>query len=481
VTRPRIGRLFPTGRREFLRRAGSGCGLLALAALLRDDTARKAEGEPEPSPAEGPPHAPAGPSGARPPHFPARARSVIWLFMEGGPSGLDLFDPKPELTRRDGEPLEGIVTNFGTPGPLLASPFTFARHGQSGAPVADVYPSIARCVDDLAFVRSCRAESAIHGTAMYQMNTGVPRTGYPSAGAWVTYGLGSENRNLPGFVVMAPGSGKGGPANWGAGFLPSSHQGTVVHPGGAAGFDFAPPTDLGSGGQRAMLDLAASLNRARAARHPGDAELEARIASFELAFRMQAEAPEALDLSRETRQTHALYGIGTGPSDAFGRKCLAARRLVERGVRFVQVYSDADWDAHLRLKANHEARCAETDVPIAGLLTDLKRRGLLASTLVIWGGEFGRLPISQGSDGRDHNPHGFLVWMAGGGVKGGVSYGETDELGYKAAADPVSVHDLHATVLHLLGLDHKRLTYTHSGRQFRLTDVSGEVLTKVLA
>jgi hypothetical protein len=407
---------------------------------------------------------------------------VIWLFMEGGPSGLDLFDPKPELTKRSGERLDGIVTNSGDPGPLMASPFAFTRHGGSGAPVSELYPNVARCVDDLAFVRSCRAESAIHGPAIYQMNTGLPRSGYPSAGAWVTYGLGSENRSLPGFVVMAPASSRGGAVGWGAGFLPASYQGTLVRPGGgAASLGLARPPDLGAGGQRAMLDLAARLNGAHAARHPGGDELEARIDSFELAFRMQTEAPEALDLSRETRATHALYGTDSAPTDAFGRKCLAARRLVERGVRFVQVYSDGDWDAHKDLKTNHEGRCAETDVPIAGLLTDLKRRGLLETTLVIWGGEFGRTPTSEGSAGRDHNPHGFLVWMAGGGVRGGVSYGETDELGYQAVTDPVSVHDLHATILHLLGLDHKRLTYTHNGRPFRLTDVSGEVLTKILA
>jgi hypothetical protein len=314
---------------------------------------------------------------------------------------------------------------------------------------------------------------------MYQMNTGVPRPGLPSAGAWVTYGLGSESRNLPGFVVMAPGVGKGGPANWGAGFLPASYQGTLLRTQGQAILNLRRPADVGPADQRRMLDLAARLNAGHARGHPGEADLLARIESFELAYRMQMEAPDVLDVSRETPATRKLYGIDRGNS--FGLKCLLARRFVERGVRFVQVYSNDEWDAHGSIVDNHNARCAETDVPIAGLLTDLKQRGLLDSTLVVWGGEFGRMPVSEGGKGRDHNPHGFLVWLAGGGVKGGVSHGETDEIGWKAAVDPVSVHDLHATMLHLLGIDHERLTYRHNGRAFRLTDVSGSVIRKVLA
>jgi hypothetical protein len=446
-----------TNRREFLRRAGSGLGMLALADLLD-------AGEPHPG------------------HFPAKAKSVIWLFMEGGPSGFDLFDPKPELQKRHGQRLPGIETHFGNPGPLLKSPFAFQQHGQSGAWVCEKYPTLAKCVDDLAFVKSCWAESPNHAPAMYQMNTGLPRPGFPSVGSWVTYGLGSENRDLPGFVVLAPGVGKGGPANWGAGFLPASYQGTLMRSPGQPVLNLDRPAGVSRDEQRAMLDLAGQLNAAHRDRHPGEEELLGRIESFELAYRMQMAAPEATDLGRETEPTRKLYGLDRGGrTAAFGQKCLLARRLVERGVRFVQVYTDDEWDAHGNIKDNHSARCAETDVPIAGLLTDLKQRGLLSSTLVVWGGEFGRMPVSEGGSGRDHNPHGFLVWMAGGGVKGGVSHGETDEIGHRAAVDPVSVHDLHATILHLLGLDHERLTYLHNGRRYRLTDVSGEVLTPILA
>ena len=475
-------------RRDFLRTAGSGCGMLALAGLLAEDNRVLNE------PAETIPSAVSaqrivrGESGARPPHFPAKAKSVIWLFMEGGPSGFDLFDPKPDLQKRAGQTLKGIETHFGSPGPLMASPYKFTKYGQSGAFVCEKYSTLAKHVDDIAFVKSCQVESPSHAPAMYEMNTGFPRTGYPSAGAWVTYGLGSENRNLPGFIVLPPGVGRGGADNWSAGFLPASYQGTVVRAFGSPIYDIDRPSDLGANRQRSMLDLASRLNNAHAARHPGDSELEARIATFELAFRMQMEAPDALDLSRETQKTLDLYGIknpagGTTDSktELYGRKCLMARRLVERGVRFVQVYSDGDWDAHAGLEANHTSRCGESDVPIAGLMTDLKRLGLLESTLVIWGGEFGRMPVTQGANGRDHNPYGFLMWMAGGGVKGGISYGETDEIGYKVAGDPVPVHDIHATILHLLGLDHKRLTYRFNGRDFRLTDVSGNVVTKILA
>jgi hypothetical protein len=447
-----------TDRREFLRRAGAGFGMLALADLLREPALRADEGL----------------------HHPATAKSVIWLFMEGGPSGFDLFDPKPELQKRHGQRVGGIETHFGNPGPLLQSPYKFAQHGDSGAWVCEAYPNLARCVDDIAFIKSCWAESPNHAPAMYQMNTGLTRPGYPSVGSWITYGLGSENRNLPGYVVMAPGVGKGGPANWGAGFLPSSYQGTLVRSKGQAVLNLNRPGDIPADEQRAMLDLAGKLNGAHAERHPGEAELAGRIASFELAYRMQTEAPEAIDLSKETAETHKLYGIGGGRSDQFGRKCLTARRLIEHGVRFVQVYSDDEWDAHGNIKENHDARCGETDAPIAGLLTDLKRRGLLETTLVVWGGEFGRMPVSEGGKGRDHNPHGFTAWMAGGGIKGGVSHGETDEIGYKAAVNPCSVHDLHATILHALGVDHKKLTFLHNGRRFRLTDVAGNVVKEVL-
>ena len=454
-----------TSRREFLRRAGGGFGMLALAGLLDQQGLLAVEG-------------PAGVT--RTGHFPARARSVIWLFMEGGPSGFDLFDPKPELQKRHGQRIE-VQTFFGNPGPLLRSPYSFRQYGQSGAWVCEKYPTLASCVDDIAFIKSVHTESSNHAPAKFMMNTGMSRTGFPSVGSWITYGLGTENQDLPGFVVFGSADNKGGPLNWGPGFLPSAYQGTPLRTRGRPILNIDRPAGLTADRQRAMLDLAGGLNRRHLADHPGEQDLIGRIESFELAYRMQMEAPEAVDIARESSETRTLYGLDGGPGDEFGRKCLMARRLVERGVRFVQVYCNAEWDAHGDLVENHNARCAETDVPIAGLLTDLKRRGLLDETLVVWGGEFGRMPVSEGGKGRDHNPNGFLVWMAGGGVKGGTSHGETDEVGYKAAVDPVSVHDVHATILHLLGVDHTRLTYTHNGRPFRLTDVSGEVIRKVLA
>jgi hypothetical protein len=440
-------------RRDFLSRAGGGLGMLALGSVL----------------------------GAQE-HFAARAKSVIWLFMEGGPSGFDLFDYKPELEKHAGKRVEGIETFFGNPGPLLRSPYAFKRYGRSGATVCEKYSTLAQCVDDIAFLKSCWAESNNHGPAMYQINTGLPRVGFPSVGSWVTYGLGSENRNLPGFVVLGNTRGaKGGPANWGSGFLPSSYQGTLFRASGTPILNLDRPPDVTPERQRSMLDAAAELNRQHLEAHGGDGELEARIQSFEMAYRMQMAAKELVDFSDESEKTRKLYGLGLPASRPFGEKCLLARRLVERGVRFVQAYINDEWDAHDDIRKNHDARCAESDVPIAGLLRDLKRRGLLDTTLVVWGGEFGRMPVSEKSQGRDHNPHGFLMWMAGGGVKGGVSYGETDEIGYKAAEKPVSVHDVHATILHLLGMDHKRLTYLHNGRRYRLTDVHGEVLSPILS
>jgi len=415
-------------------------------------------------------------------HFAPKARSVIWLFMEGGPSGFDLFDYKPELQKNSGKRVQGIEPFFGSPGPLLGSPYAFRRFGQSGATVCEKYSTLAQHVDEIAFLKSCWSESNNHGPAMYQINTGLPRVGFPSVGSWVTYGMGSENRNLPGFIVLGNSQGvKGGATNWGSGFLPSSYQGTLFRANGSPILNLERPGDVSAERQRAMLDAAAALNGAHLAGHPGEADLEARIESFEMAYRMQVAAKELVDFTGESDETRTLYGLKGEKSRPFGEKCLLARRLVERGVRFVQAYTNDEWDAHGSIKANHDARCAETDVPIAGLLTDLKRRGLLETTLVVWGGEFGRMPVSEKGQGRDHNPNGFLMWMAGGGVKGGVSYGETDEIGYKAAVDPVSVHDVHATILHLLGLDHKRLTYPHNGRRFRLTDVHGNVLTKILA
>jgi len=450
-------------RRWFLHRAGAGFGMVALADLLNRDAAG------------------AGPLAPKPTHFPAKAKAVIWLFMEGAPSSVDLFDPKPELDKNDGKRVKIDVFN-GNPGPLMKSPFKFRQHGQSGAWVCDEYPNVARHVDEFAFIKSLHTESNDHVPALYQINTGIPRPGFPSAGSWVTYGLGSENQNLPGFVVLGNTQGvKGGPINWSAGFLPSTHQGTLFRPEGNPVLNLRRPKDVTSSDQRAQLDLMAKLNGEHQRDHTGEPDLTARIESFELAYRMQGEAADLLDLSKETAATRTMYGLNEPKSRTFGTKCLTARRLIERGVRFVQVYSDGEWDAHSDLAGNHRGHCAATDVPIDGLLTDLRRRGLLDSTLVIWGGEFGRMPVSQGNGGRDHNPHGFMAWMAGAGIKGGTSHGETDEFGHKAVTDRTTVHDLHATMLHLLGVDHKKLTYFHNGRQYRLTDVAGEVLGKILA
>lgn len=458
-----------SNRREFLRKAGAGFGLLALADLLQaggvaTDVARSVD-----------PFAP------RAPLYTPQVKSIIWLFMEGAPSSVDLFDPKPELTRRDGQKIDIDVFN-GNPGPLMKSPFSFKQYGESGAWVCEKYPNVAKHVDDFAFIKSLYSESNDHVPALYQINTGIARPGFPSAGAWINYGLGNESRNLPGYVVLGNSQGvKGGPLNWSAGFLPTSYQGTLFRSSGAPILNLKRPEQVAPEDQRAQLDLLQAINGSHLSDRPGEPELLARIQSFELAYRMQMEATDLADLTTESPETLALYGMDQEVSKNIGTKCLMARRLIERGVRFVQVYSDGEWDAHSDLKANHSHHCASTDMPIHGLLTDLKRRGLMESTLVIWGGEFGRMPVSQGSGGRDHNPNGFMAWMAGAGIKGGVSYGETDEIGYKSVVDRVSVHDLHATMLHLLGVDHEKLTYFHDGRSYRLTDVAGEVIHKILA
>jgi len=461
-----------TNRRDFLKKAGAGFGFLALADLLRGDGLLAADVESARA---------LNPMAPLKPHFAPKAKSIIWLFMEGAPSSVDLFDPKPELTKRDGQKIDISVFN-GSPGPLMKSPFSFKQYGQSGAWVCEKYPNVAKHVDDFGFIKSLYSESVDHVPALYQINTGIPRPGFPSAGAWITYGLGSESQNLPGYVVLGNSQGvKGGPLNWSAGFLPTSYQGTLFRSSGAPILNLTRPEHLTREDQRAQLDFAKEINTRHMQKHEGEPELLARIQSFELAYRMQMEAGDLTDFSSESKETLTLYGLDQDVSKNIGTKCLIARRLIERGVRFVQVYSDGEWDAHSDLKANHSQHCASTDMPIHGLLTDLKRRGLMESTLVIWGGEFGRMPVSQGNGGRDHNPNGFMAWMTGAGIKGGTSYGETDEIGYKAVTDRVSVHDLHATMLHLLGMDHKKLTYLHNGRRYRLTDVAGEVIQKILA
>lgn len=474
-------------RRDFLRRTGSGCGLLALASLLNDHgllthTARAG-------------NLPANPLLPHPSHFPSAAKSVIWLFMNGGQSQVDTWDYKPELDKRDGKELEGFdkKTGFFTDqvGPLMKSPFKFAQHGRSGTWASEIFQNMVRHVDDLAFIHSCFTETNNHSPALFQINTGFSRMGFPCVGSWVTYGLGSESQNLPAFIVMYDTLGRGVPKghaqNWGAGFLPGVFQGTALNIQGAPINNLVRDERMSDSQQRAQLDLLKKLNRHYLEAAPDDSELAARIESFELAYRMQMAAPEALDIAREPEHIRQLYGIERKECTHFAKQCLMARRLVERGVRFIQIYSggmenERSWDGHVDIEGNHRQFAGETDWPIAGLLTDLKQRGLLESTLVICCGEFGRLPVSQKSKkpGRDHNPHAFTTWMAGGGVKGGVHYGETDEIGHKAAVDKVSINDLHATVLHLIGMEHEKLTYRFNGRDFRLTDVAGRVVKEIM-
>jgi len=473
-------------RREMLARAGGGAGLLALAALLGDEGMLAHATGAVPSD---------NPLAPRRSHFPAAAKNVIWLFMNGGPSHVDTWDYKPELAKRDGQELEGFDKNTGfftdQVGPVMKSPFQFAQYGESGAWVSDIFPNMARHVDDMAFIHSCYTESNNHSPALFMINTGMTRMGFPCVGSWVTYGLGSESRDLPAFVAMTDPLGRGLPKgysqNWGAGFLPSIYQGTWLKPTGEPIDNLTPPSEMTPALQRSQLDLLKRLGGYHLEQHPQERELAARLESFELAFRMQIAAPEALDVDSEPEHIHREYGVGNKECDHFARQCVMARRLVERGVRFVQIYSggmenERSWDGHADIVANHGGFAKETDQPIAALLADLKQRGLLDSTLVIWGGEFGRLPIVQkGGTGRDHNPHAFTYWMAGGGVRPGAHHGRTDDIGHKAVEDRVSVNDLHATILHLLGLDHKRLTFRLNGRDFRLTDVAGEVVRSILA
>jgi hypothetical protein len=474
-------------RRDLFRRAGHGAGLLALAGLLDDQRLLMPRVVAAPS---GDPLAP------RPPQLKTRAKSVIWLFMNGGPSQVDTWDYKPELTRRHGQELPGFdkKTGFFTDsvGPLMKSPFAWAQHGQSGTWASDLFPHLSRHVDKMAFLHSCHTESNNHSPALFMINTGSTRMGFPCVGSWMTYGLGSESRDLPSFVVMSDpldrGLPKGQASNWGAGFLPSVYQGTWLRPKGDPIDNLNRATGMNAEAQRAQLDLLRSLNQHHLAQAGSESELGARIESFELAYRMQTAAPDAFGIEREPEHLKHLYGLDQSHCRHFAAQCLMARRMVERGVRFVQIYSGGmdnqrSWDGHEDIVGNHRGFARETDQPIAGLLADLEQRGLLDETLVIWGGEFGRLPVSQkgGNPGRDHNPHAFTYWMAGGGVRGGVHHGATDPFGHKAEVDKVSVNDLHATILHLMGLDHERLTFFNNGRNFRLTDVAGEVVRSVVA
>jgi Protein of unknown function (DUF1501) len=465
-------RVTPPTRRVWLIQAGAGFGALALCDLLARDAPAGADAT--------------SPSALSTPwRRPATARSVIFLFMEGGPSHIDTFDPKPELNRLAGQPLppsfKPVITPMGEGrAPLMASQRKWKQHGESGIWVSDWLPRIATCVDDIAVVRSCWSNGLNHVGGVCQMNTGSTLAGRPSLGSWVTYGLGSENANLPGFVVMQdfPRSQvAGGPRNWGTGFMPAVYQGTRVDSGPDPFANLKTPADVGSARQQGKLELLGRLNRRHLASRLDQSELDARIKSYELAFRMQAEAPEAVDLSRETAQTQALYGLDDPATETTGRLCLLARRLVERGVRFVQIYCGAGskWDAHTEIEINHAKTCRAMDQPVAGLLTDLKRRGLLDQTLVVWGGEFGRTPMSEKGNGRDHNPYGFTMWLAGGGVKAGTVVGKTDPVGLHAIEDRLHVHDIHATILHALGVDHNKLIYRHQGRPERPTVNEGQV------
>ena len=433
------------------------------------------------------------PLAAQKPHFEPRAKRVIYLFMDGGPSHVDLFDPKPDLIKYGGQPLPDSFGPVMTRRKVAANPLLppikpFQPRGKSGLEISDFLPHLAECADDLCVLRSCHGDSVNHPQSVYQMNTGSILMGRPSLGSWVTYGLGTENQNMPAFVVMPdPGGGaKGGPPAWGSGFLPATYQGTTMRPGPNPILNLRPPSQITDAQQRASLNLIRKLNAKHLADRDADGELEARVNAYELAYRMQSAAPGIVDLHEETAETLALYGIddkgGDPETTEFGTRCLLARRMIERGVRFVQLYSgDTNgWDAHNNVADNHGLYCRRTDKPVAGLLRDLKRRGLLDDTLVIWGGEFGRMPMSEQGTGRDHNPWGYSVWLAGARVKGGMAYGSTDAVGLRAAENKVHVHDLHATILHLLGFNHESLTYYHNGRDERLTDVAGHVVKEIL-
>jgi hypothetical protein len=466
-------RLVPMTRRDWLLHAGAGFGGLALGDLMARDVPAGSEAIPTPG------------GSMSPWRLAATARSAIFLFMEGGPSHIDTFDPKPELNRLAGRPLppsfRPVITPMGEGrAPLMASPRKWKQHGQSGLWVSDWLPHIATCADDLAVIRSCWSNGLNHVGGVCQMNTGSTLAGRPSLGSWVSYGLGTENDNLPAFVVMLdhPRSQvAGGPRNWGTGFMPAVHQGTRIEGGSQPIANLSTPAEVGDFRQRNKLELLTALNRRHQETRFDQSELDARIRSYELAFRMQAEAPEAIDLGNESAETLALYGLGDPTTETTGRLCLLARRLVERGVRFIQIYCGAGsrWDSHSDIETNHARACVAMDQPVAALVKDLKRRGLLEQTLVIWGGEFGRTPMSEKGNGRDHNPYGFTMWMAGGGVRPGLVVGKTDDVGLHAIQDRLHVRDVHATILHALGADHTRLIYRHQGRPERPTVNEGQV------
>lgn len=466
----------PWTRRDWLSSASTGFGMLALAGLmeqaglLADEAATAAD-----------------PLAPRPPHYPAKAKRVIFLFMHGGPSQVDTFDPKPLLDRDHGKPLPFAKPRVfsAQTGNLLRSPWKFRPYGQCGTEVSDLFPHVGGVVDDLCVINSMHGSNSRHGGALLELHTGSDTFVRPAMGSWITYGLGTENRDLPGFITMCPTLTHGGANNYSSAFLPAAYQatplGNAAVPSDQAKIPFIENRETPRDAQRLELDLVQQMNRERLALTGPDAALEGRIDSFELAFRMQAAAPDLQDISDETADTLRLYGIDQPKTANFGRQCLMARRFAERGVRFVQCTHSYKWDQHGDLKNGHGNNALEVDLPIAGLIRDLKARGMLHDTLVLWGGEFGRTPVAQGDDGRDHNPQGFTMWMAGGGIKGGIKHGRTDDYGYYAVENKVHFHDLHATMLHLLGLDHTRLTYRYAGRDFRLTDVHGNIVNEILA
>ena len=474
-------------RRRFLFEAGGGLSGLGLASLLGQDNLLAAADRCAGGAAVASPFSP------KKPHFAPRAKRVISLFMSGGVSHMDTFDPKPALTKYAGQPMDGkgeIVVRQGHPGPLMPSPFSFKQYGDGGLWISELFPHVAKHASQLAVIRSVKGRSNDHVMAHYELASGTIRMGWPSVGSWVSYGLGSENQNLPAFVVIydARGGPFGGPANWSAGYMPAAYQGTIFRSKGDPIFDLKAPEGVSGDQMRSRLGLLDKLNAMDLEKNPANSELSARISAYELAFRMQSCAPETVDLGNESVATKALYGLDDPITAPFGRQCLIARRLAERGVRFIQLYHGGignqntdTWDAHGNVKENHTAHAAESDLPIAGLLTDLKERGLLDDTLVIWQSEFGRMPISQRGLGRDHNPGAMSIWMAGAGIKGGQAIGATDEFGYKAEQQVLTVHDLHATILHLLGMEHTKLTFAFQGRKMRLTDVYGELIPQLVA
>jgi len=453
-------------RRDALKASANGFGMLALGALL------------------GNPAQAADPLAIKPTHFAPKAKRIIFLFMHGGPSQVDAFDYKPLLEKHHGKPFPGDKprVQFAATGNLLQSPWKFSPGGKSGLMVSDLFPEVRKQADQLCVLRSIHADNSAHGGALLQLHTGSDTFVRPSLGSWLLYGLGTENRNLPGFITIGPSLGHGGVQNWSSSFLPAAYQGTLIGHSGIRAKQMKITNIAGESTavQRRQLDLVQAMNRDHAAKVV-DPALEGRINAMELAFRMQADAPKAMDLAGESKETLALYGVDKEPTDNFARQCLLARRFAEAGVRFIQVSHSYKWDQHGELKKDHAKNALEVDQPIAALLMDLKQRGLLEDTLVWWGGEFGRTPTAQGGDGRDHNPHAFTMWFAGGGTKPGFVHGRTDDFGYYAVEDKVHMHDLHATILALMGLDHEKLTFRHAGRDFRLTDVKGRVVKEIFA